>query len=73
MEAEITAMITKTNSRIYEVPISYYGWTYEEGKKIKYTNGIAALWYIIYYNLMANVSADRRNYIKHANTFLAQL
>ena len=34
MEVEITAMVCKTNARTYEVPISYYGRTYQEGKKI---------------------------------------
>jgi len=51
MEVELTAYITKKNFKIYEVPISYYGRTYEEGKKIGWKDGVAAIWYIIYYNL----------------------
>ena len=43
MEVEITAMICKTAARTYEVPISYYGRTYEEGKKIGICDGLAAL------------------------------
>ena len=51
-EPEITAKIAKKkNVRIYEVPISYYGRTYEEGKKINWRDGIWALWCILKYNL----------------------
>jgi glycosyltransferase involved in cell wall biosynthesis len=46
-EPEITAKIAKHNWRIYEVPISYAGRTYEEGKKITWKDGIQALWCII--------------------------
>jgi len=73
MEVEITALITKTKARIYEVPISYYGRTYEEGKKIKFTDGLAALWYIFYYNLISHRSPMRKKYIAEANDFLSQL
>ncbi|MHC4459214.1 MAG: glycosyltransferase family 2 protein, partial [Planctomycetota bacterium] len=50
-EPEIVAKIAKKRMRIYEVPISYYGRTYEEGKKIKWWDGLWALWCIIRYNL----------------------
>lgn len=50
-EVEVTAKIAKLNCKVYEVPISYYGRTYEEGKKITYADGIAALGYIIWFNL----------------------
>ncbi len=70
MEVEITASVTKTKARIYEVPISYYGRTYEEGKKIKFSDGLAALWYIFSYNLSPLFSAARRKYIAEANQFL---
>jgi len=46
-EPEITAKIAKHNWRIYEVPITYAGRTYEEGKKITWKDGIQALWCII--------------------------
>ena len=52
MEVEITAMVCKTRARTYEVPISYYGRAYEEGKKIGMMDGVAALWYIGYYNVI---------------------
>ena len=51
-EPEITAKIAKKKYlRIYEVPISYYGRTYEENKKINWRDGVWALWCIIRYNL----------------------
>ena len=72
MEVEITALISKTKARIYEVPISYYGRTYEEGKKIKFIDGLVALWYIGYFNFICKISPSRRKYIEEANAFLAQ-
>jgi len=70
MEVEITAMICKTKARTYEVPISYYGRTYDEGKKIGLKDGIAAIWYILYYNLIVPLTAPGQNYIKTVNAFL---
>jgi len=48
-EPEITAKIAKHKWRIYEVPISYAGRTYEEGKKITWRERVPALWCIIRY------------------------
>lgn len=48
-EPEITAKIAKMRCRIYEVPISYAGRDYEEGKKIGWKDGVAALWTIFKY------------------------
>ena len=50
-EPEITAKVAKLRCRIYEVGISYYGRTYEEGKKIGWKDGFRALYCIIKYNL----------------------
>jgi glycosyltransferase involved in cell wall biosynthesis len=50
-EPEITAKIAKKDWRIYEVPISYAGRTYEEGKKITWKDGVKALWCILRYSL----------------------
>ncbi|MGA2812847.1 MAG: glycosyltransferase family 2 protein [Candidatus Acidiferrum sp.] len=50
-EPEITAKIAKGDWRVYEVPISYAGRTYEEGKKITWKDGVMALWYIVRYTL----------------------
>jgi glycosyltransferase involved in cell wall biosynthesis len=53
-EVEVTAKIAKLNCRVFEVPISYYGRTYEEGKKIGFMDGLDAILYIIKYNLFVN-------------------
>jgi glycosyltransferase involved in cell wall biosynthesis len=50
-EPEITAKIAKSGCRIYEVGISYYGRTYDEGKKIGYKDGFRAIYAIFKYNL----------------------
>ncbi len=50
-EPEITAKIAKTKCRIYEVGISYYGRTYQEGKKIGWRDGFRAIYCILKYNL----------------------
>ena len=53
IEPEITAKLSKLDIRIYEVGISYYGRTYEEGKKIGWKDGVAAFKCIIKYNLFS--------------------
>jgi glycosyltransferase involved in cell wall biosynthesis len=55
-DMEVTAKVAKLRCRVYEVPISYYGRTYEEGKKITAVDGIYALWYIFKYNLLVGLS-----------------
>ena len=50
-EPEITARLARQHARIYEVPISYSGRTYAEGKKINWKDGVAAFWHILRYNL----------------------
>lgn len=50
-EPEITAKIAKLGCRIYEVPISYYGRSYAEGKKITWRDGVSALYCIVKYSL----------------------
>jgi glycosyltransferase involved in cell wall biosynthesis len=51
-EPEVTAKIAKGNWRIYEVPISYSGRTYEEGKKVTWRDGVAALYCILRFRLL---------------------
>lgn len=51
-EVEITAKVAKGKWRIYEVPISYYGRDYSEGKKITWKDGFRALWCILKYRLV---------------------
>jgi glycosyltransferase involved in cell wall biosynthesis len=50
-EPEITALLSRADARIYEVPISYAGRTYAEGKKIGWRDGMAAFWHITRFNL----------------------
>lgn len=50
-EPEITAKVAATRCRVFEVGISYYGRTYEQGKKIGWKDGVRALWCIVKYNL----------------------
>ncbi len=50
-EPEITAKVARLRCRIYEVGISYYGRTYEEGKKIGWRDGVRAIWCILKYNI----------------------
>ncbi len=52
IEPEITAKIFKRKYRVYEIPISYYGRTYEEGKKITWKDGFMALWTILKYRFI---------------------
>ncbi|HEU5218701.1 MAG TPA: glycosyltransferase family 2 protein [Gemmatimonadales bacterium] len=50
-EPEITARLAQARARIWELPISYNGRTYEEGKKIGWKDGVAAFWHILRFNL----------------------
>jgi glycosyltransferase involved in cell wall biosynthesis len=50
-EPEVTAKVARMKCRIYEVPISYHGRTYEEGKKITWRDGFVAIYCIIRYGL----------------------
>ncbi len=60
-EVEITARLAQARARIWEIPISYSGRTYAEGKKITWRDGCAALFHILRYNLFVprNVNAWR--------------
>ncbi|GAB4412594.1 MAG: glycosyltransferase family 2 protein [Bacteriovoracaceae bacterium] len=64
MEVELTAIMARLGLRIYEVPISYYGRTYEEGKKIGWIDGVHAIFYILYYNLIFPHTAAAQDYFK---------
>jgi glycosyltransferase involved in cell wall biosynthesis len=50
-EPEITARLAQSKARIWEIPISYSGRTYAEGKKIGWRDGVAAFWHIVRFNL----------------------
>lgn len=51
-EPEVTARLSQARARVYELPISYHGRSYAEGKKINWKDGIAALWHILRSNLL---------------------
>ncbi|HSS20912.1 MAG TPA: glycosyltransferase family 2 protein [Pyrinomonadaceae bacterium] len=57
-EIEVVAKIAKLRLAIYEVPISYYGRTYEEGKKIGFTDGLMALWLVARFNLFCSLRSS---------------
>ena len=59
-EIEVTAKIAKLGCRLFEVPISYHGRTYAEGKKIGTKDGIAAFWYVIKFNLFCSLESSYR-------------
>ena len=47
VEPELTAKVARLKARVYEVPVSYHGRTYAEGKKIGWKDGVAALYWIV--------------------------
>ena len=59
-EPEITARLAQADARIWEVPISYSGRTYEEGKKIGWRDGAAAFWHILSFNLRQREPRSRQ-------------
>lgn len=63
-EIEVTAKIAKLGCILYEVPISYYGRTYEEGKKITYLDGLAAFYYVLRFNLFCS---RKRSFVRFPN------
>jgi glycosyltransferase involved in cell wall biosynthesis len=60
-EVEVTAKIAKLKAAIYEVPISYYGRTYDEGKKIGLRDGLAAFWFVLRFNLFWSLDSSFRS------------
>lgn len=50
-EIEVTAYLAKQNAKIVEIPVSYFGRSYREGKKIGFKDGLMAIGYILKYNL----------------------
>jgi glycosyltransferase involved in cell wall biosynthesis len=59
-EPEVTARLAQAGARIWEVPISYSGRTYAEGKKIGWKDGLAAFWHIVRFNLSKPVTQRTR-------------
>jgi glycosyltransferase involved in cell wall biosynthesis len=62
IEPEITAKLAKRGYRIFEVPISYYGRDYWEGKKINWKDGFSAIWTILRYGLAHDTKGEPRTY-----------
>jgi glycosyltransferase involved in cell wall biosynthesis len=62
IEPEITAKVARNRFRMYEVPISYHGRGYDEGKKIGWRDGLAALWFIVKFRFFspARVAAEKQ-------------
>lgn len=56
-EPEVTARLAQARARIYELPISYDGRSYEEGKKIGWKDGVSAIWYILRSNFLSAKAA----------------
>ena len=52
VEPELTAKIFKKKCRVYEIPISYYGRDYSQGKKIRWYHAISAIWALIKYRFV---------------------
>jgi len=63
-EVECTAKVAKLGCAIYEVPISYYGRTYEEGKKIGVRDGLITFWLIFRFNVFCSLSSAFRELTK---------
>lgn len=59
-EIEVTAKVAKLKCAVYEVPISYYGRTYDEGKKIGAVDGIIAFWLVLRFNLFCSLRSSFR-------------
>jgi hypothetical protein len=59
-EIEVTAKVAKLKCAVYEVPISYYGRTYDEGKKIGTLDGLKAFWFVVRFNLFCSLSSSFR-------------
>jgi glycosyltransferase involved in cell wall biosynthesis len=57
-EIEVTAKIAKLKCAVYETPISYYGRTYAEGKKIGMLDGLIAFWLILRFNLFCSLASS---------------
>lgn len=62
-EPEVTAKIAQRGYRIYEVPISYHGRDYWEGKKINWRDGVSAIWTIFKYGIFVRGESEASGYV----------
>jgi glycosyltransferase involved in cell wall biosynthesis len=80
IEPEITAKVARRGYRIFEVPISYYGRTYEEGKKIGWRDAVSAIWTIVKHSMreaedprnVGHVTLARMGKLEPYNRWLAE-
>ena len=72
-EIEFVAKCKKIGARIYEVPISYYGRTYEEGKKVGLKDGLDALWYLMKFNILTGLKRSFSPEFLEANSYPKRL
>ena len=72
-EIEFVAKCKKIGARIYEVPISYYGRTYEEGKKVGLKDGLDALWYLMKFNVLTGLKRSFSPEFLEANAYPKRL
>lgn len=70
MEIEMTAQASRTNARLLELPVSYTPRNISQGKKIRFNDGLWAIYYIVYYNVVIRWSAVTRRYIQSVNKAL---
>jgi glycosyltransferase involved in cell wall biosynthesis len=81
LEPELTAKIARLRCRVYEVPISYHGRQYAEGKKIGWKDAVSAVWTILKFRVIADVGREdagfttlrRVEVLKRYNRFLWDL
>ncbi len=59
IEVELTARLAQARARIWELPITYSGRTYAEGKKIDWRDGLAALWHLFRFNILSRKHPSR--------------
>ena len=74
IEPELTAKLAKRGCRIYEVPISYYGRTYDEGKKITWWDGVKAFWIMVWFRFVDDIYDENHSHailhtMSHARKF----
>lgn len=70
IEIEVTAMLARTPARLIETPVSYSARSFREGKKIRFVDGLWAVYYLVYYNLLAPWRTTSRAYFRQAGTVL---
>jgi glycosyltransferase involved in cell wall biosynthesis len=72
IEIEITAMIARTPARLIETPIHYCARSFHEGKKIRFVDGLWAVYYLGYYNLICPWRKASRDYFRRAKAILSE-